>query len=96
MDEYVEMLVAAGWITSGDVDDEYQQYIKRGSQHEFDADGSYEDWQRWGKEWDELNEQYKKLEAEHPDLWDGWTHPQRYEAQCLLDDMLRLENYRRY
>lgn len=96
MDEYVEMMIAAGWISAGDVDDEYQAYLKSGSQHEFDDDASYEDWHRWRKEWNELNEQYKKLESEHPELWDVYSHPHRHEAQRLLDNMVRLESYLRY
>jgi hypothetical protein len=50
MNDFVECMVAAGWIDAGDVDDQYQGYLTRYKRHNLAANDieqmTYEEWKR--------------------------------------------------
>jgi hypothetical protein len=96
MTEYVACMIAAGWITAGDVDDEYQAYLNTPPRYDDDDDCSYEGWQGMRREWQALNTEYESLNASHPDMWDTWNHPQRMEGERLIKAMSDIEFHLRH
>lgn len=88
MDEYVGMLVAAGWIDAGDIDDEYQQYIKRVQKAGGD-EMTYQGWKSDMDEWKALDAQFKQLEEKHGigTVWDAAPE----ETKRLCDAMAEIE-----
>lgn len=56
--EYEAMLLAAGWITLEDIDDNYIEYRKRGSM-------DYHAWKQATEKYEELNEIFYKVIVPH-------------------------------
>ena len=55
--EHVEMLIAAGWIDAGAIDDDYQDYVRRALPLDT---MTYEEWLDTMREWDEINQQWER------------------------------------
>jgi hypothetical protein len=88
--EYEEMMIAAGWLTLADLDDDYREYCGALG---MDA-VAYETWVSMKKEWDEYNQRYK---VEIQPYYTGDKHDQpmptevKSEEQHLLKSMGWLE-----
>lgn len=72
--DYQEMLIAAGWIEASDLDEEYQDYLKRyrsAGNHPMDV-LSYEQWKATWEEYTDSNVQYSEWTktVSFPRTWD--------------------------
>lgn len=95
MSDYVQCLIAAGWISAGDVDEDYQQYLQSTPNTPDDETMDYDSWLSMRAGFDDLNDEFKQLEREHPDLWDYGCSANN-EADRLLRAMVRYEVALRY
>lgn len=90
--DYAAMMIAAGWIGAGDLDDEYQEYLRKKS-CDYD-EMSYSQWQATKADWAELNAQYEReIEPLYMTLEPGFdlTHEQKKLQKRLLDNMMYIE-----
>lgn len=63
-DEYVQMMICAGWIDASTLDEEYQFYIERythSNQHPMDM-LDYDDWKSLADEWRSLDSEFRDYE----------------------------------
>lgn len=86
--EYEEMMIAAGWVTLADLDDDYQKCPRAHG----DEYMSYEGWVSMKREWDALNAEY---EAWITPFYTGIFHdvPMPRPLQVLQSDLLSRMSY---
>lgn len=92
MSEYVQCLIAAGWVDAGAVDDEYQQYLQRGKDFPEDWDGTYGQWKGWKDEYEELRTEFNEIEKFlGGSVWGSPPCAEKERAEYLCDEMARFE-----
>ena len=86
-EQYVECMIAAGWIDGGDVDEDYQSYLVQERHFGMRDILSYTKWKPLFDRLHILNAEYKAFEAKHgiPGVYDI------PEAETLLDEMNDIE-----
>lgn len=77
--EYEEMLIAAGWVSIGDLDTDYLTYKQN-----IDYPVDYQEWDGMRREWDELNTRYENEVEPH---FAGGNKPS-LRVEWLGDDLL--------
>lgn len=83
--EYEEMMLAAGWLTMADLDDEYQEYVRKD-----DEPMSYDGWTNCKREWDLLNTTYELI-IDPAFRYRELVDDERIAQKSLLDRMSWLE-----
>lgn len=87
--EYEAMLIAAGWISMGEIDPDYLAYL-RSDIGRYET-MSYQQWLNARQVWDQLNAEFEK----HDPLanWNEWgANDAKKECQRLLKEMGWLES----
>lgn len=96
MNEYIEMVVFAGWVEDGLCDDEYQKYLRAAPNYDEDETMTYEEWKSSKAEWERLNQRYKaEVEPYYKGRYGGQPKLEKLATE-LLNAMSWIEADLRY